>query len=277
MIVQHRQLCNPFHLQPGHLSKEPTMPKPQEAKPPARAAGKRQISSLTPPDSPQKELVNSISIDNVIFGLDQGQLKVLLVRQTDPRHRGLWALPGGWIKRDEDLRNAASRVLADLTGLHDVYLEQLKTFGRVDRFPFDRVITVAYYALVNTDQYPLVAGQATYDVEWHPVANTPVLVYDHSEILSFALDYLKDAIRYKPIAFALVPKKFTLNQLQGVYEAVLGKKLDKPNFRRKLLKLAFVKPCREFQQGTRHRAAQLFRFDEAIYKKHEATGFTWMD
>lgn len=253
------------------------MPSRSRNKPKTFSGRKNQPSSLTPPETPAYNLVNSISIDNVIFGLDQGQLKVLLVRQTDPRHEGHWALPGGWIHRDEDLRNAAGRVLADLTGLQDIYLEQLKTFGRVDRFPYERVITVAYYALINTEQYSLVAGQATYDVEWYPVKETPELVYDHSEILAFALNYLKSAIRYKPIAFELVPKKFTLNQLQGVYEAVLGKKLDKPNFRRKFLKLKFVKACREYQQGAPHRAARLYTFDERLYKKHETTGFTWMD
>jgi len=233
-------------------------------------------ASIAPPQSADTDLVNAISVDNVIFGLDQGQLKVLLVRQTDPRHRGLWALPGGWIRHDEDLRDAADRVLADLTGLHDIYLEQFRTFGGVDRFPHDRVITVAYYALVNTEQYSLVAGRATREIEWHPVTDTPRLVYDHAEILSRAIDCLRKTIRYSPLGFELLPEKFTLAQLQAVYEAVLGRKLDKPNFRRKILRTDFLKPCDEFQIGTRHRAAQLYSFDVQGYQASESGRFNWL-
>lgn len=234
------------------------------------APGHSSIALSRPGDT---ELVNAISVDNVIFGLEQGRLKVLLVRQSDTRHRGLWALPGGWIRRNEDLRDAADRVLADLTGLHDIYLEQFRTFGRVDRFPHDRVITVAYYALVNTEQYPLVAGRATRGVEWYPVSDTPRLVYDHAEILSRAIDYLRNAIRHRPIGFELLPEKFTLGQLQAVYEAVLGRKLDKPNFRRKILRMRFVRPCDEFQTGARHRAAQLYSFDLVGYRANEFAQF----
>lgn len=251
---------------------------PDQAKP-KQSRGKRRephLASVTAPHAPDNDLVNAISVDNIILGLDHGQLKVLLVRQTDPRHHGLWALPGGWIHRDEDLRNAAIRVLADLTGLRGIFLEQLKTFGRVDRLPFDRVITVAYYALVNTDQYSLVAGQSTLDIEWWPVNDVPDLVYDHAEILAWSHQHLQRAIRYTPIAFELLPDKFTLNQLQTVYQAVLGRKFDKPNFRRKILQQKFVKPCQEFQKASRQRTAQLYHFDAKLYEELAETRFTWM-
>jgi 8-oxo-dGTP diphosphatase len=252
------------------------MPDRAQPKQSRRKSREPHLVSVTPPHASDNEIVNSISVDNIILGLDQGQLKVLLVRQNDPRHHGLWALPGGWIRHDEDLRNAAIRLLADLTGLRGIFLEQLKTFGRVDRLPFERVITVAYYALVNTDQYLLVAGQSTLGVEWRPVNDIPELVYDHAEILAWSHQYLKRAIRYTPIAFELLPQKFTLNQLQTVYQAVLGRKFDKPNFRRKILKHKFVKPCQEFRKASRQRAAQLYYFDAQLYEELAETRFTWM-
>lgn len=245
---------------------------PRQPIPPADKATR--ISSLPPTAHAQCDLVNAISVDNIIFGLDGGHLKVLLVRQTDVRHRGLWALPGGWIRRNEGLRDAAARVLADLTTLEDVYLDQLGAFGRVDRFPYDRVITVAYYALIRADQCEIATSQWTYDVKWHPVDETPALVYDHAEILSHALENLRNRIRHAPIGFELLPEKFTLGQLQTVYESVLGTKLDKPNFRRKILRMNIIRPCQEFQQDSRHRAAQLYQFDAELYRQYQQSGFT---
>lgn len=222
-----------------------------------------------------QDLIKALSIDNLIFGLDRDQLKILLVRQTDPMHEGKWALPGGWIRYDENLRDAAYRLLEDLTGIKQLYLEQLKTFGRVSRFPNDRVVTVAYYALVSAENYLLVAGQSAADVSWFNANELPALVYDHADIIAYGLKFLRHQIRHQPIGFNLLPEKFTLLQLQALYEAILNTKLDKPNFRRKIMKMNLLTPCDEKQQGVPHRAANLYRFDPEIYKRLTESGFSF--
>jgi hypothetical protein len=230
----------------------------------------KRAAQLEKPNAKAKEIA-ALSIDNVIFGLDQQQLKVLLVRQRDPRHKGKWALPGGWIREDEHLRDASSRLLRELTGITDLYMEQLKTFGKVDRFPGARVITVAYYALVSADSYQL-ATEAE-DVSWHAVLDVSDLVYDHMAILSEALAHLRREIRYRPIGLKLLPTKFTLLDLQQLYEAILGVKLDKGNFRRKVLKSGLLEPCEEKQIGVSHRAATLYQLNNTTYNELVDHGF----
>src|SRR5688572_30212636 len=163
-------------------------------------------------------VIKALSIDNLIFGLDKNELKILLIKQTDPMHQGKWALPGGWIRYDENLRDAAYRLLEELTGIRQLYLEQLKTFGRVDRFPKERVVTVAYYALVSAEDYPLVVGKCTSAVGWHNANQLPELVYDHNEIAEHGLKVLRHQVCHQPIGFNLLPEKFTLLQLQALYE-----------------------------------------------------------
>ena len=230
----------------------------------------RKSAQLNRPSSSSNE-IQALSIDNVIFGLDSSQLKVLLVRQRDPRHEGKWALPGGWIRYDEHLRSAASRLLNELTGISDLYLEQLKTFGRVDRFPGERVITVAYYALVSADSYQLVTQEE--DVNWHTIGDVSELVYDHNEILTEALTHLRREVRYRPIGLKLLPQKFTLLDLQNLYEAVLGVRLDKGNFRRKVLRSGLLLPCDEKQIGVAHRAATFYRLNQSAYDELVDHGF----
>ncbi len=222
-----------------------------------------------------KDVIQALTIDNLIFGLDSGELKILLVEHGEGISKGQWALPGGWIRYDEDLRHAASRLLEELTGLKQLYLEQLKTFGRVDRFPVARVVTVAYYALVSAEDYPAVAGSSSSDASWFSVKDLPDLVYDHAQILDYGLQFLRHQIRHKPIGFNLLPEKFTLLQLQGLYEAILDAKLDKPNFRRKILKMNLLTPCNEKQKDVAHRAANLYRFDEAAYQRLTEQGFAF--
>lgn len=221
------------------------------------------------------KIIKALSIDNLIFGLDDGDLKILLVKQTDPMHQGKWALPGGWIRYDENLRDAAYRLLEELTGVRDLFLEQLKTFGRVDRFPNERVVTIAYYALVSADKFSLVAGQSAADVSWQSVNKLPELVYDHAEIVAHGLKVLRHQACHQPIGFNLLPEKFTLLQLQALYEALLNTKLDKPNFRRKIMKMNLLTPCNEKQQGVPHRAASLYRFDAETYKQLSESGFAF--
>lgn len=222
-----------------------------------------------------ENVIKALSIDNLVFGLDDDELKILLVKQTDPLHQGKWALPGGWIRYDENLRDAAYRLLEELTGVSDLYLEQLKTFGRVDRFPSERVVTIAYYALVSADNFSLVAGQSAADVNWQSVNRLPELVYDHAEIVEHGLKVLRHQVCHQPIGFNLLPEKFTLLQLQALYEAILNTKLDKPNFRRKIMKMNLLSPCNEKQQGVPHRAASLYRFDAEAYKHLSESGFAF--
>lgn len=226
--------------------------------------------------SAQDNVIAAISTDNVIFGLDNGQLKVLLVQQADPRHKQQWALPGGWIRYDENLRDAANRVLFELTGVKNLYLEQLKTFGKVDRFPNDRVITVAYYALVSADKYPLVTNNSGANASWFALDRVPELVYDHNEILTYGLQQLRKEIRHRPIGFELLPEKFTLLALQSVYEAILDTKLDKGNFRRKILKSGLLEQCAERQAGVNHRAANFYTFAASRYQELLMQGFSFV-
>lgn len=229
--------------------------------------------SITPTFA--ENIIKALSIDNLVFGLDDNDLKILLVKQTDPLHQGKWALPGGWIRYDENLRDAAYRLLEELTGVRDLYLEQLKTFGRVDRFPNERVVTIAYYALVSADQFSLVAGQSAADISWQSINKLPELVYDHTDIIEHGLKVLRHQVCHQPIGFNLLPEKFTLLQLQALYEAILNTTLDKPNFRRKIMKMNLLSPCNEKQQGVPHRAASLYRFDADAYKQLSESGFAF--
>jgi hypothetical protein len=218
------------------------------------------------------EVMSGLSIDNLIFGLDGNKLKVLLVKHRCGIRSGEWALPGGFLNKDEDLRDGAQRLLENLTGVAHPYLEQLKAFGKVDRYPLERVVTIAYYALVSADDYALVAGLNASDAAWFDARQTPNLVFDHNDILSFGVSFLQQKIRREWIGFNLLPEKFTLLQLQELYEAVLDLKLDKPNFRRKIMKMGLLQSCDEKQKGVAHRAANLYRFDKDAYDQLTEAG-----
>lgn len=210
--------------------------------------------------------MEDLSIDCVIFGFTN-ELKVLLVKHGEGISKGKWALPGGWITYRESLDEAAHRILNLLTGVKDLYLEQLKAFGAVNRFPGKRVVTVAYYTLIRDADYDLVAGFTASDAKWFSISEIPELPYDHNEILNYALDQLKNKVKQEPIGFNLLPKKFTLLQLQSLYESILQLKLDKPNFRRKILGMGLLIDCDEKQDNVSHRAAKLYRFDEEVYRE----------
>ncbi len=220
-------------------------------------------------------MLDAISIDCVIFSLNKGQLEVLLVKHAEGISKGNWGLPGGWIYRDESIDDAAYRLLKDLSGLENVYLEQLRAFGDVKRFPGERVVTVAYCALIRAEDYPVVAGFTASDVKWQAVAERGSLIYDHDAIVDFGVDYLKAKIKRAPIGFNLLSEKFTLLQLQELYEGILGIKLDKPNFRRKMMKMNLLVDCNEKQTGVPHRAAQLYRFDAEVYQRLTKDGFVF--
>lgn len=218
-------------------------------------------------------IIDPLSIDCLIFGFKNSQLEILLVQHGEGISKGKWALPGGWIRFNEGTDEAANRILKALTGVSNIYLEQLRVFGDVDRYPTKRVITIAYFALVKPEDYTLQAGFTAADAKWFKVSDLPDLPYDHAKIVKEGLQHLRHKVRHEPIGFNLLPKKFTLLQLQELYEALLNKRLDKPNFRRKLMKMDLLVPCKEKQQDVSHRAANLYRFDKKIYDKLARNGF----
>jgi 8-oxo-dGTP diphosphatase len=207
--------------------------------------------------------------------LEQGRLKALLIQRSIEPSKGLWALVGGFVLQEEDLDRSAKRVLEDLTGLTDIYMEQIYTFGDVNRFPRKRVITTAYCALINLRRENLEPGPDAGAVDWFDITELPELVFDHRQILDRALAHLSNKVRLEPIGFELLPPKFTLTELQLLYEAVLNTKLDTRNFRKKILKMNMLVPLNEKQKGVPHRAAQLYRFDKERYNQLKAAGFTF--
>jgi 8-oxo-dGTP diphosphatase len=217
----------------------------------------------------------SVTVDCVVFGLDEGDLKVLLIERGEPPFRGKWALPGGFVRMDESLDQAARRELKEETGLSDVFLEQLYTYGQVTRDPRGRVISVAYYALVNLSGRALHASTDASSAAWFAVSDMPSVAFDHADILARALLRLKGKVRYEPIGFELLPAKFTLSQLQRLYETVLERELDKRNFRKKILSMGILVETDEIQQDVAHRAARLYRFDEERYKRLRKKGFNF--
>ncbi|WP_373314920.1 NUDIX hydrolase [Gillisia lutea] len=219
--------------------------------------------------------MNSITIDCVVFGFDKGSLEVLLVEHAEGISKGKWALPGGWIKEDEHIDGAAQRLLRELTGLNNIYLEQLKAFGDPNRFPLGRVITIGYYALVKREDYNVKAGFTASDAKWFKIKDVPDLIYDHNDIFAFSLKNLRNKVRQAPIGFNLLPEKFTLLQLMQLYEEILNVEMDKPNFRRKFLKMKLLVDINEKQKDVSHRAAKLYNFDSEIYKKLTDKGFNF--
>src|SRR5437016_9436748 len=176
----------------------------------------------------------ALTVDCVVFGYDAGELKVLLIQRGLEPFKGKWAFPGGFVRVDETLDDAARRELAEEAGLKDVFLEQLYSFGDLDRDPRERVVSVAYYALVKLSDHRAKAATDAANAEWFPVSELPKLAFDHADIVATALARLKGKVRYQPIGFELLPALFTLSQLQHLYEAILEAPLDKRNFRKKV-------------------------------------------
>ena len=215
----------------------------------------------------------ALTVDCVVFGFDEEDLKVLLIQRDLPPFQGRWALPGGFVYLDETLEDAARRELEEETGVSKVYLEQLFTFGDVDRDPRERVVSVAYYALVKLSDHRIQAATDARSAAWFAVSDTPSLPFDHDRILGAALERLKGKVRYAPIGFELLPPKFTLSQLQHLYETVLEAPLDKRNFRKKILGMGLLEELDEIQQDVAHRAARLYRFDGKAYRELTKKGF----
>ncbi len=217
----------------------------------------------------------AVTVDCVVFGIDEGDLKVLLIqRQLEPfKHQ--WALPGGFVQMDEDLEDAARRELHEETNITNVYLEQLYSFGGVDRDPRGRVVTVAYYALAKLSHHRIAAATDAENVAWFAVNDLPSLAFDHEAIFEVARERLRVKVRYAPVGFELLPQKFTLSQLQRLYEAVLERSLDKRNFRKKILAMNLLIETDEIEEDVAHRAARLYRFDRRKYRKLTKQGFNF--
>lgn len=212
-----------------------------------------------------------LTVDLVILALRDAALQVLLIRRGVPPFEGRWALPGGFVREEEALEAAARRELEEETGVRDVYLEQLYTFGEPGRDPRGRVITVAYYALIAGDATPAPGADAE-AARWWPVADCPALAFDHAHIMAYALERLRNKLEYTTVGFQLLPEKFTLTQLQQVYETILGRRLDKRNFRRKMALLGILAPLKETRREGRARPARLYRFSARRFEKLKDKG-----
>jgi 8-oxo-dGTP diphosphatase len=224
----------------------------------------------------EDEIIQHISLDYVLFSLKDGNLNILLIKRNVEPLVGAWALPGALIYQQESLEEAAVRGLQEVTGITNIYTEQLQTFGGVSRYPGKRVITIAYSALVNPDSYYLAAGNGASDVAWFSVNKLPHLPFDHNLILETAFKALQRKILTEPVGFELLPSKFTLSELQALYEAVLQKTLDKRNFRKKILNLNLVEKLDAKQTGVAHRAAHYYRFNKEQYDKLKTNGFQFI-
>lgn len=222
----------------------------------------------------QKEIYKSaFSVDNVIFGFDGDTLKLLLIKRKDEPFAGQWALPGDIVKPTENLVQASKRVLLQLTGVSNIYLNQVHTFGAVDRHPKGRVITIAYYALINIAKVQIEAASFAEQVAWKEVRSLDSLAYDHLRIMNYSLAKLRQDLKLRPIGFELLPSKFTLTELQKLYEVVLEQDLDKRNFRKKILSMGILKTLHELQTGVSHRPAKLYSFDAVKYEEVKKNGF----
>jgi len=217
----------------------------------------------------------ALAVDCVVFGLDDDDLKVLLIRRGMEPFIGRWALPGGFVHIDETVEEAARRELKEEAGIEPAVLEQLQAFSSLNRDPRERVVSVAHYALVKLSEHSVQAATDAKEAAWFAVDDLPALAFDHDAILETAITKLRAKVSQTPIGIELLPKKFTLTQLQRVYEKVLDREIDKRNFRKKVLATGLLVETDEVEQDVAHRAARLFRFDEKAYRKLEKEGFVF--
>jgi ADP-ribose pyrophosphatase YjhB (NUDIX family) len=206
-----------------------------------------------------------VAIDCVIFGFSEGGLNLLLLKRNFEPARGNWSLPGGFVQNEESADDAAKRVLAELTGLTDIYMEQVGAFGQVHRDPGERVVSVAYCALLSMDEYDTEAVRQQ-GARWINLGQLPPLIFDHRQMVERARDLIKRKASSEPIGFNLLPKQFTLTQLQNLYEAIYGETLDKRNFRKRIYEMNYIEKTGEVDHTRSRRGAALYRFDENAYR-----------
>jgi hypothetical protein len=240
-----------------------------------------------------KRLVPNVSVDSVVFGFDSVHLNILLIGRSIV-HEGVtyqdWKFPGDLIRKDEDLDASSERILKELTGLEKIYMKQLKAFGSLDRLtkrardmswlisidhPERRVITIPYYSLINLERNTMDDLVLNENAKWFTVdeAKKLPLAFDHYEILEFALETLQNELRTKPLAFELLPTKFSLSQLQKIYEVIFEMKLDKRNFRKKIANLSYIVPLNEKENDVSHRPANLYMFSRDVYQRLKSQNF----
>jgi len=207
----------------------------------------------------------ALSVDCVIFGFDENKLKVLLIRSDLKQYQGQWSLLGDLVEPNEGLDEAAYRILKQRTGLNDLFLEQVHTFGEVDRHPASRVVTVAYCSLINIQHHKLKILDN--ELHWHDVDSVSEMAFDHKKIFDTSYSQLQKRVREHPLGFSLLPNKFSLRELQNLYEAILNIKLDRRNFRKKFFSMDFLIDMDEVETDVPHRPGRLYRFDYAKYEK----------
>lgn len=219
------------------------------------------------------ETINHIalSVDCVIFGFDENKLKVLLMRSDLTKFKGKWSLLGDLVKPEEDLDASAYRILKDRTGLDDVYLEQVHTFGKTNRHPGGRVVTVAYCSLINIQHHKLKIHDN--ELHWHDVTSVKDLAFDHKKIFDYSFERLQKRVQEHPLGFSLLPNKFSLRELQNLYEAILSIKLDRRNFRKKFFSMEILTDIKEIEKNVPHRPGKLYKFD---YNKYEQKKKKWL-
>jgi len=245
-------------------------------------------------------ILNSVSVDCVIFGFDKTELRVLLtqidkevlknqlplqasqeqIKHIYEKHPVLnsdyyWSLFGGHVPEDQDLEEYAKELISKATGLDSLYLKQIQAFGSLERVPYTRVITIGYYSLINPEYHNLKKSSLAKSLQWFNLNNMPPLCFDHEQIIREALEKLRQEVMYHPVGFHLLPEKFTLTEIQSLYEAILNKKMDTRNFRKKLNKMRLLIDTEEKQQNVAHRAAKLYRFDIQVYEYLKTEGLNF--
>lgn len=215
-----------------------------------------------------------IAVDCIIFGFQDGELKLLLTKRNFNPCKGEWSLMGGFLQNDESIDRAAARVLQNLTGLEDVFLEQISVFGEIERDPGERVLSVAHYALINVEDYDRELVQK-HNAYWRNINDLPNLIFDHDQMIKAALKRLRRKALTEPIGFNLLPEKFTLPQLQTLYEAIYGKTIDKRNFRKKIQTMYFLEKSEEKDKSNSKRGAFLYTFNKELYEKAVQEGFSF--
>jgi len=238
-------------------------------------ANGKEVKNIKTLTAIQSEVQNTnriaLSVDCVIFGFDENKLKVLLIRSDLKKYMGKWSLLGDLVGQSEDLDAAAYRILKQRTGLDDVYLEQVHTFGAVNRHPAGRVVTATYCSLINVRHHKLKILDN--ELHWHDVQSVMDLAFDHQQIFVTCYQWLQKRIQEHPLGFNLLPKKFSLRDLQNLYEAILDTKMDRRNFRKKFFAMDFLIDIAEMEQDVPHRPGKLYKFN---YDKYEKKKRKWV-
>ncbi|KAA6330364.1 GDP-mannose mannosyl hydrolase, partial [termite gut metagenome] len=205
-----------------------------------------------------------LAVDSIIFGFNQGEFSLLLLKRNFEPAMGEWSLPGGFVQEEESVDDAAKRVLHELTGLSNMFMEQVCTFGETERDPGERVISVAYYALININEYDRELAQK-HNAYWINLKELPPLIFDHPQMIEKAREIMKRKASTEPIGFSLLPILFTLTQLQTLYEAIYGELLDKRNFRKRVAEMGYIEKTDEIDKSGSKRGASLYKFNEKVY------------